>query len=183
MVRKIIVYGDSILREKGKRVEEVTDKIRQLAHDMVETMNEVSGIGLAAQQVGISIQLAVVDVSYDPNCITYLKVNGEECSLEEIMPLVFINPEIEPHGERESGAEGCLSFPGLQFDIRRPKEIKAKLELLDGRILEIETDGLLARAIQHEVDHLHGILFIDRISAAAKISLKRKLREMQEQLV
>lgn len=179
MIREIVLYGDPVLRRKGDRVTSVTPEIRQLAEDMIETMIDARGVGLAAPQVGESLQLAVVDVSHDPECISYLRVNGEECAIEDISPLVFINPEVEGGRETETDVEGCLSFPDLRGDITRPAEIKARLETLDGNILEIEADGLLARAIQHEVDHLMGKLFIDRMSRARKLSLKRTLREMQ----
>ncbi len=181
MIREIVLYGDPVLRQKGVRVETVTPEIRQLADDMLETMVHAHGVGLAAQQVGEAIQLAVVDVSHDPECISFLRVNGEEAAIEDISPLVFINPEVEGGKFKETDTEGCLSFPDLRGDITRPAEIRARLETLDGEVLEIETDGLLARAIQHEVDHLFGKLFIDRMSRARKLSLKRTLREMQQE--
>lgn len=181
MIREIVLYGDPVLRQKGARVESVTPEIRQLAEDMIETMIHAHGVGLAAQQVGEAIQLAVVDVSHDPECVSFLRVNGEEAAIEDISPLVFINPEVKGGRDTETDTEGCLSFPDLRADITRPEAIRAKLETLDGDILEIETDGLLARAIQHEVDHLFGKLFIDRMSRAKKLSLKRVLREMQQE--
>ena len=181
MIREIVLYGDPVLRRKGDRVETVTPEIRQLAEDMVETMRHAHGVGLAAQQVGEAIQLAVVDVSHDPECISFLRVNGEEADLGDISPLIFVNPEVEGGRMKETDTEGCLSFPDLRGDITRPAEIRARLQTLDGEVLEIETDGLLARAIQHEVDHLFGKLFIDRMSRARKLSLKRTLREMQQE--
>lgn len=181
MIREIVLYGDPVLRRKGARVETVTPEIRTLAEDMIETMRDAHGVGLAAQQVGEAIQLAVVDVSHDPECISYLRVNGEETDLDSISPLVFVNPEIEEGRVKETDTEGCLSFPDLRGDITRPAEIKARVETLDGEVLEIETDGLFARAIQHETDHLFGKLFIDRMSRARKLSLKRTLREMQQE--
>lgn len=181
MIREIVLYGDPVLREKGARVESVTPEIRQLAEDMIETMRDAHGVGLAAQQVGVAIQLAVVDVSHDEECISYLRVNGEDKTLAEICPIVFINPDVKGGREKDTDVEGCLSFPDLRADITRPFDIEAKLETLDGDYLEIETDGLLARAIQHEVDHLFGKLFIDRMSRARKMSLRRTLREMQQE--
>jgi peptide deformylase len=181
MILEIVLYGDPVLRRKGEKVSAVTPEIRQLAEDMIETMRDAQGVGLAAQQVGVAKQLAIVDVSHDEECISYLRVNGEEKTLADISPLVFINPEIEGSKITETDVEGCLSFPDLRADITRPGEIKARLENLDGEVLEIETDGLLARAIQHEVDHLFGKLFIDRMTRAKKMSLKRTLREMQRE--
>ena len=181
MIREIVLYGDPVLRRKGSRVEVVTPEIRQLAEDMVETMRDAQGVGLAAQQVGEAIQLAVVDVSHDEDCISFLQVDGEDRTLAEISPLIFLNPEIDGGREKETDVEGCLSFPDLRADITRPARIRARLEMLDGEIIEIETDGLLARAIQHEVDHLFGKLFIDRMSRAKKLSLQRVLRDMQRE--
>lgn len=173
------MFGDPVLRKKGAAVEEVTPEIRQLAEDMLETMREAQGVGLAAPQVGESLQLAVVDVSHDPECVSFLRVNGEDASMDDIMPLVFINPVVEGSDEKDTDVEGCLSFPDLRADITRPAEVNAKLTTLDGEVLEIETDGLLARAIQHEVDHLFGVLFIDRMSTARKLAIKKTLKELQ----
>ncbi len=181
MVLDIKQYGDPILRKKCRRVDEVTDEIHQLAEDMIETMIDASGVGLAAPQIGIDLRLAVVDVSHDPESISYLKVDGKVASLEDLMPLVFINPELEFGTEKEASREGCLSIQGIQSEVKRPMDVVATLELLDGKTIQIETDGLLARAIQHETDHLNGVLFTDRVPPATKISLKRKLRRLQEE--
>lgn len=178
MVLEITQYGDPVLRKKCRPVTEVDDVLRELADNMIETMRDADGVGLAAPQVGQDIRMAVVDVSHDPECVSYLKVNGEDARMEDIMPLVFINPELEPDGPRESESEGCLSIHDIRANVRRPSTLKAKLPLIDGSVIDLETDGLLARAIQHEVDHLNGILFVDRISPAAKVSIKRKLRRL-----
>ena len=181
MVLEIVQYGHPVLRKKCRPVEEVTDKIRQLAEDMIETMRDAHGVGLAAPQVARDIRMAVIDVSHDPECISFLKVNGEDAELASIMPLVFINPEIDFGKAKESDTEGCLSIQGINADVRRPESVKAKLPQLDGGVLEIETDGLLARALQHEIDHLNGVLFVDRLNAAAKLSAKRKLKRLLEE--
>ncbi len=181
MVRDIVVYGDPVLRMKGAKVTEVTDDIRSLAADMVDTMVMAHGVGLAAPQVGEALQLAVIDVSHDPDCISYFRVDGEDAAMDDWMPLVFINPTIEGGADRESDTEGCLSFPEIRADVRRPEAVRAELTLLDGRTISVETDGLLARALQHETDHLNGILFIDRLPSARKLALKRKIRRMQEE--
>lgn len=181
MVRDIVIYGNPVLREKCKPVKEITDEIRKLVEDMLDTMVAANGVGLAAPQVGIPIRLAVVDVSFDPECVSYFKVNGEDAVMEDWMPLIFINPELKLLGSREDDTEGCLSFPDMRADVRRPGEVKATLSIVDGDEIVVETDGLLARAIQHETDHLNGVLFVDRISAAEKIGLKRRIRLMQEE--
>lgn len=156
----------------------MTDELRQFAKDLIETMIQAQGVGLAAPQVDREIQMAVVDVSHDPECITFLKVDGEEITLSELMPLVFINPSIEFGSEKESATEGCLSIEGINAEVRRPSQVRATLELLDGREILVETDGLLSRAIQHETDHLNGVLFIDRLPTATKLSVKRKLKRL-----
>jgi peptide deformylase len=97
------------------------------------------------------------------------------------MPLIFINPEIEFGQAKEFGMEGCLSIRGIRSEVRRPEEVKATLPQLDGSVLVIETDGLLARALQHEIDHLNGVLFVDRLPAVAKVSMKNRLKRLLEQ--
>lgn len=182
MVMEIVQYGDPVLRKKCKPVKEVTDEIRTLATDMVETMRDAEGVGLAAPQVGIDLQLAIVDVSHDLECLSFLKINGEEIPLDKMpdhMPLTFINPELELLSPEEAEKEGCLSILGIQAKVKRPSIVKGKLPQLDGSVIEIECDGLLARAIQHETDHLNGILFIDRLSAASKVRVKSALKKLQ----
>ena len=182
MILPIVIYGDPVLRVDCPPVTDVTEETRTLAENMVETMYEADGVGLAAPQVGVALQLAVVDVSHAPELQSYFRVDGQEAVLKEWMPLVFINLDIEPGRARAESNEGCLSFPGLRYQIKRPAQITARLTLLDGRVITVETDGLLARALQHETDHLHGRLFIDRLSSVDKLTLKRRLREMYEDI-
>lgn len=178
MILEIVQYGHPVLRERCAPVKKVDDKLKSLVDDMLETMYDAQGVGLAAPQIGMAIRLAVVDVSHDPECISFLKVDGKDADLSAIMPLVFINPEMEFGKEQEKDTEGCLSISEIRADVRRPASIKARLPQLDGSVLELETDGLLARAIQHETDHLNGVLFIDRVSPAAKVSVRRKLKRL-----
>lgn len=181
MVLKIVRYPEPVLRAKCRTIPEATTEVRQLAADMLETMHDANGVGLAAPQVGRDVQLAVIDVSHNPKCVTYLRINGESVQMPEHMPVVFLNPVLELGKDKDTDEEGCLSFPRLRGDIRRSEEIKVTFQTLDGVTQTWETDGLLARAFQHEIDHLNGVLFIDRMSAAAKVGLKRKLtRLMQE---
>jgi peptide deformylase len=182
MILPSVIYGDPVLRVDCPPVTDITDETRTLAENMVETMYEADGVGLAAPQVGVALQLAVIDVSHAPELQSYFRVDGQEAVLKEWMPLVFINPDIEPGRARAESNEGCLSFPGLRYQIKRPAQITARLTLLDGRVITVETDGLLARALQHETDHLHGRLFIDRLSSVDKLTLKRRLREMYEDI-
>ena len=181
MKRSIVKYGDPVLRAKGRRIAKADDKIRTLASDMLETMHAANGVGLAAQQVGESLQLTVIDVLPTEDRPSTLKLNGTEVELEAVMPLVLLNPSLTLHDETESGAEGCLSFPEISADIDRAISVTATAETLDGESIRIEASGLLARALQHEVDHLNGILFIDRMSSVAKVSLSSRLKRLQKE--
>lgn len=177
---EIVTYGDPVLRAKGARIEEITDEIRQLAEAMIETMREANGVGLAAQQVGHALQLTVIDVSVAEDRPSTMWIDGKEVDIAEYSPMILINPELELGKERETDAEGCLSFPRLVADVQRPATVKARAQLLSGETIEFEAAGLLARALQHEVDHLNGILFIDRVSSATKASLSGKLKRLQK---
>jgi len=176
---EIVKYGDPVLRAKGKRVEAITDEIRELANAMVETMREANGVGLAAQQVGHALQLAIVDVAGVEDRPSVMKIEGEPVKIEDWMPMVLLNPVLELGKQKEIGIEGCLSFPEIVADILRSATLKATAQLIDGRQVEFEAEGFLARALQHEVDHLNGILFIDRMNSATKVSLSGKLKRLQ----
>ncbi len=180
MVRPVVRYPTAVLRAKCRVIDAVTDEHRQLAEDMLETMRDEHGVGLAAPQVAVDLQLAVIDVSHNPDCVSFFKLNGEDKNMVEHMPIVFLNPKLELGKAKDTDEEGCLSFPGLRGQIRRSEEVKVTYQTLAGETVTIETDGLLARAFQHEIDHLNGILFIDRMSAAAKLGLKRKLKYLME---
>ena len=180
MILPIVQYGDPILRKRCQRVKAVTEEFEVLVKNMLETMHDAQGGGLAAPQVGIDVRLAVVDVSHDPECVSLLRVNGEEAQLEDIMPLVFINPDFELSGEKERMEEGCLSIREIRTEVKRPSVVSGKFGQLDGTEIELEADGLLARVIQHETDHLNGVLFVDRVSTAAKITLRGKLKRLKD---
>ena len=181
MILSILQYGDPILRAKGKQIEKIDDHIRELAANMIETMHAANGIGLAAQQVGEALQLTVLDVSQIEDRPSTLKLNGKDVVPTESMPLVLINPEIELGDETEIGTEGCLSFPEINGQIERAESTMVRAQNLEGDKIEIVATGLLARAIQHEVDHLNGILFIDRMNSAAKAALSSRLKRLQKQ--
>jgi len=178
MIRDIVKYGDPVLRTKGKRLEAVDDEIRALAADMLETMYEANGVGLAAQQVGRALQLTVIDVSDAESRPSRMWLAGEEVDPKEHMPLILINPELHLGDEVEIGTEGCLSFPEITAEIPRALKVKVNAQDLNGNRLEFEAAGLLGRAVQHENDHLNGILFIDRMSSAAKAALAGKLKRL-----
>jgi peptide deformylase len=173
-----MIYGEPVLRAKGKQIEKIDDEIRALAADMLETMYDANGVGLAAQQVGRALQLTVIDVSDAESRPSRMWLAGEEVDPKEHMPLILINPELQLGEELELGTEGCLSFPEITAEIPRPAKVKVTAQDLQGVRIEFEAEGLLARAVQHENDHLNGILFIDRMSSATKVSLGGKLKRL-----
>ena len=182
MILPILQYGDPILRIKGKRIEEIDGRIRELAANMIETMHAAHGVGLAAQQIGEALQLTVLDISAVEDRPSTLILDGKDITdPSTAMPLVLINPEIELRGETEVGVEGCLSFPEMTADIDRAHSVTVRAQNLEGEPIEIEANGFLARAIQHEHDHLDGILFIDRMSSAAKAALSSRLKRLQKE--
>ena len=181
MILSILQYGDPILRAKGKQIEKINDHIRELAANMIETMHAANVIGLAAQQVGEALQLTVLDVSQIEDRPSTLRFNGKDVDPTVAMPLVLINPVIELGNETEIGTEGCLSFPEINGQIERAESTIVRAQNLEGDTVEIVASGLLARAIQHEVDHLNGILFIDRMNSAAKAALSSRLKRLQKQ--
>ena len=181
MMLPILQYGDPILRAKGKRIEEIDDHTRELAANMIETMHAAHGVGLAAQQIGEALQLTVLDISPIEDRQSTLKLDGKDADPKTAMPLVLINPEIELRGETEVGVEGCLSFPEITGDIERAQSVTVRAQTLEGDAIQVEASGFLARAIQHEGDHLNGILFIDRMNSAAKAALSSRLRRLQKE--
>jgi peptide deformylase len=181
MILPVVQYGDPILRAKGKRIQQIDHRIRALAGNMIETMHAAHGVGLAAQQVGEALQLTVLDISPVEDRPSTLKLNGHEIDPKTAMPLVLLNPEVQLGNETEVGTEGCLSFPEITGDIERAKSVAVRAQTLDGDTIHIEASGFLARAIQHEHDHLNGILFIDRMSSAAKAALSSRLKRLQKE--
>src|SRR5258707_11992757 len=159
MILPILQFGDQILRAKGERIEKIDEGIRQLAVDMIETMHEAHGVGLAAQQVGQPLQLTVLDVSAVEDRPSTLRLSGKDVDPKSAMPIVLINPEVEVRGEIEMGVEGCLSFPEITGDIERAQSVLVRAQTLEGERFQIEASGLFSRAIQHENEHLPGILF------------------------
>jgi len=181
MILPIIKYGHPVLRAKGKWIKEADDRIRTLAADMLETMHAANGIGLAAQQVGAALQLTVLDISQVEGRPSSLILNGVDVDPASAMPLVLLNPRLEMEEEIETESEGCLSFPEINGDIDRAIAVTVEAETLEGEAVFIEAEGLLARALQHEIDHLNGILFIDRMSSAEKASLSSRLKRLQKE--
>jgi peptide deformylase len=179
MILPIVNYGHPVLRQKGARVEAVTDELRQLVADMLQTMRAAHGVGLAAQQVARALQLTVLDVRGVEDRPSTLEIDGEAVNPERHMPLVLINPEIAPYGESVAGGEGCLSFPEICGEIVRPEGVAVRALDEAGQPFEFKCGGLLARAVLHEYDHLQGILFIDRMSHETKESLREELEALR----
>ena len=166
MVRTILHYPDKRLREKGKKIETVTPELRKLIDDMAETMYAAPGVGLAATQIGELLQLFIIDIAD----------NDEPSDLR-----VFINPEILETTGEVTWPEGCLSFPGVTEDIDRAAHVRVRALDKNGKSFEIEADGLLAVAIQHEYDHLQGQLMIDHMGPLKKRLTHRKMVKRAEE--
>jgi peptide deformylase len=178
MILPIIKYGHPVLRAKGSRVTRMDEELQRLVTDMLETMYDAHGVGLAAHQVGVPIQLTVIDVNGVDDRPSKMWINGEQVKLEDYMPLVLANPEVELIEPRDIGVEGCLSFPEITADISRASRVRVRATGLHDEPITFEAEGLLARAVQHETDHLHGVLFIDRMNSAAKVSLANRIKRL-----
>ena len=179
MILTVVKYGTPVLRQKGARIEVVTPAIKKLIADMFETMYAHKGVGLAAQQAGLALQLTVLDVRGITDRPSSLELNGQPADVNVFMPLVLINPQVKPAGKPVAGPEGCLSFPEIFSEISRPDVVDVKAMNQEGKPIEFRCGGLLARAIQHETDHLHGILFIDRMEKETKEELRPQLEALQ----
>lgn len=179
MVLPIVKYGHPVLRKKGEQIKEITPVVTKLIADMLETMYDAEGVGLAAQQVAHALQLTVIDVREVKERPSTLELNGQPADVAAFMPLVLINPEVKGYGNSVAGPEGCLSFPEIYEDVTRPESVEVTALDAKGKPIQFKAGGLLARAIQHETDHLNGILFIDRMATKAKQALKPELEELQ----
>lgn len=167
-VLNILKYPDQILKTKAKLAAEIDDGIRKLIADMVETMYFTRGIGLAATQVGVNKQVAVLDVP-----------EGEHYQKGKNL-IALINPEIVAHEGETKYEEGCLSVPGFTAEVKRFSTVMVKALDKDGKNVKIDAEGLFAIALQHEIDHLNGILFIDRLSKLKRDIIKRKIQKAIE---
>ena len=175
MSLSICTYGNPVLRKKAVEVKEVNGEIHELAKEMLETMYKERGVGLAAEQVGRTERMFVIDIPAGSD----VGDDGQRENPDIAMPLVFINPKITGHTDDvQVGEEGCLSFPEIFANVERWYEIDAEYIDLEGHPQFIHAKGLLARAIQHELDHLEGILLVDRMSHVKKIALGGKLKRL-----
>jgi len=163
-IKPLVILPDPVLRQVSKPVERVDDALRKLADDMLETMYDAPGIGLAAIQIGEPLRLLVIDLAKE----------GEEPA-----PNVFVNPEIlESSEQRSTYEEGCLSIPDYYAEVERPASVRATYVDRDGRQQEIMAEGLMATCLQHEIDHLNGVLFIDHISKLKRDMVMKKFRKL-----
>jgi peptide deformylase len=165
MIRPIRLYPDPVLRVRCPEVETFDDELRRLADDMVETMHDAPGIGLAAPQVGVETRLAVVDLSVgeDPDQLH-----------------VLVNPEVLEREGRGVEVEGCLSIPGITDKVPRSVRIRVRARDASGETFELEAEEWVARAILHEIDHLDGVLFVDHLRGLRRERVKRQLRKLAE---
>lgn len=174
MVLQIVTYGNDVLRRESKPVAEITGDIRALARDMIETMHDADGVGLAAQQVGREEAICVIDIPENAD----KNKDAEAFNAAIAMPLVLVNPRIVAEEGAQRGSEGCLSFPDIHGQVTRAMQVTVEYTDLDGAARTATARGLLARAIQHELDHLHGKLMIDRFSSVQKMAVNGKLRRL-----
>jgi len=179
MILPVVKFGTPVLRQKGSRIETITPTIKKLIADLLETMYAYKGIGLAAQQVGVPIQLTVIDVRGVTDRPSSLELGGRPADVHGFMPLVLINPVVTAVGQPVTGPEGCLSFPEIFAEITRPDIVDVRALGAEDQSLEFRCGGLLARAVQHELDHLNGILFIDRMDKKTKNELRDQLDLLQ----
>jgi peptide deformylase len=178
MILDITTFDHPALRAPGTRIEKFDERLLALADDMIETMRHAEGLGLAAQQIGRPLQLFVLDVPQMKKRPSAMHMRGKPIDFEALMPLVLVNAEVETFGKIHTESEGCLSFPEIAADVSRPLSVRVKALLLDGTPIEFEADGLLARAIQHELDHTRGILFIDRATEESRAEFDEETRRL-----
>jgi len=180
-VLEVETFGAPVLRGVSRAIDAITPEIREFADGMVASMAENNGIGLAAPQVGRNIRLITLATVTPGEELSPLASPGERFLCPR-MPVALVNPEITGHSEQESGyIEGCLSIPGIDGEVVRPIAVRVRARLLDGQTIELECAGLLARCIQHEIDHLNGVLFVDRLGDADRKALAQRLKSMEKQ--
>ncbi len=167
----VLIYGDPVLRKRSEPITEITDEIKQLASDMIETMDAHHGIGLAANQIGRAIRMFV--------CRSYIIMTDGRWALAE--PKVYINPKLLEHSkETVEDDEGCISVPRIRLVIERPLKVKVEAQGLDGKLFTEELEGYNARIRMHENDHINGVLFVDRVDVHTRNKIEPILRELKK---
>lgn len=174
---EVLTYGNPALRTKSAPVARVDDDVRTLAKEMLTTMYRSGGVGLAAEQIGRTEAMIVIDTSQAAQDAP--GVDPENPSVP--MPVVMVNPEIEAKRGEQEGPEGCLSFPDILIDIKRAAEVTVAYTDIDNVRHTVDVNGLLARAVQHEIDHLNGVLLLDRMSPLQRIGCAGKLKRLKKQ--
>ena len=164
----LVTFGDPLLRKKAKRVEQIDESIRETASQMLDCMHKEQGVGLAAEQVGLAVAMCVIELPAE-----------ESCGIP--MPLILINPEIVESEGQQVGQEGCLSFPGVFVTVPRFERVKVSFEDLSGNVVTVEATGLCSRALQHELDHLAGVLLVDRMNAVQKVAQGARLKRIKRE--
>jgi peptide deformylase len=182
MALRISNYNEPILRQTGKQIEQFNDELAQLCDEMVETMYKHEGIGLAAQQIGKALMLCVIDVPQSRDQNFNFTLDGKSPPAELIMPMALINPTVELlPSEKTTYEEGCLSFPGINGSVARPDKVRVSFQDENGDSHVMECNGLLGRCVQHEVDHLNGILFIDRMDEDSLKMVEGRIKKLKKQ--
>lgn len=183
MQLRVTKYGESILREPGAQVEVFDAELKTLVADMVETMYAEEGIGLAAQQVGLAKLVCVVDLSLIPDDELDYELDGRRVPIDLIMPMALINPQVTVlEGPVVAAEEGCLSFPGIRADIPRVEAIDVTFNDISGAKRHLRCSGWFARVVQHEVDHLNGVLFIDHLERRPLRLLGPRLKRLEDRV-
>lgn len=178
MQYKFCTYGDPVLRQKAETIRRIDGAIKALAGDMLRIMQDRKGVGLAAQQIGQTIQICVIDISPAADVAV---ANGPRLNPDVSLPLIMLNPVLATKQGAQCDAEGCLSVPEIWAPVSRAYEVSVAYLDIQGVQRKLLARGLLARAIQHEIDHLHGVLFVDRVSPVKKITLASKLRRLRRE--
>jgi peptide deformylase len=177
---KIRIYGDDVLKRKAEPFKDIDSDTMELAQAILETMKSSDGVGLAAPQVGVSRQIILLDVPM-PDPGNPVPMSPGELFLLPKMPLVLINPELTNFSDDTvMGEEGCLSIPKIYANVRRHKSLTLIARMITGENIELECSGFLARVLQHEVDHLNGILFVDRLDKSEYMNIKYDLKKLQK---
>jgi len=174
------IYGDGELRKKALPLDKVTPEIKEIVSKMIDVMHKNDGVGLAAPQMGINKRLVVIDYKPDAEKVSNPITHGESY-LIPLMPLALVNPEIVSSSkETIIYEEGCLSVPQIYANVERPKKVILKAKLFSGEEINIECGGLLSIIIQHEIDHLNGILFVDRVKSDDLAKIQKKLDKLKK---
>ncbi|MCB1122320.1 MAG: peptide deformylase [Verrucomicrobiae bacterium] len=182
MPLRVTHFNEPILRKTGEIIDAFDENLERLSQEMIETMYANDGIGLAAQQIGEALMLCVIDVPQNRDASFNYTLDGKTPPIDLIMPMALVNPKLELLPSQETVyEEGCLSFPGINGNVRRPDQVRVTFQDIKGNSHVMECNGLLGRCVQHEVDHLNGILFIDRMEKETLKVLDSRIKKLKKQ--